>query len=244
MSDENRGKMDIREKGAPVEGEVQTLDRRLYLHLQVFGNCADPHPLVETLKVSGIEAVLYQRVSDSKGVALLTMHEDPRFFVNELADFVRRGRFGDLTIDPRMTMFGRTYSTGREPDLEDWMLRKARRTVRRTDLPWAVWYPLRRKGEFSRLSGEEQMSILREHGALGRAYAEMGFALDVRLACHGLDANDNDFIIGLIGSDLYPLSHLIQRMRKTRQTSQYIQQMGPFFTGFALYQSPIEDRPS
>ena len=39
------------------------------------------------------------------------------------------------------------------------------------------------------------------------------------------------FLIGLIGKDLHPLSHVVQSMRSTKQTSQYMQQMGPFFVG-------------
>jgi chlorite dismutase len=57
----------------------------------------------------------------------------------------------------------------------------------------------------------------------------------VRLACHGLDANDNEFVIGLIGKDLYPLSHVVQSMRSTRQTAEFIAQMGPFFVGRAVH---------
>ena len=56
-------------------------------------------------------------------------------------------------------------------------------------------------------------------------------AHDVRLACHGIDAADNEFVIGLVGGTLHPLSHLVQAMRKTRQTSEFIAQMGPFFVG-------------
>ena len=63
-----------------------------------------------------------------------------------------------------------------------------------------------------------------------------------RLACHGIDANDNEFLIGLVGKDLFPLSHLVQRMRKTRQTSKYIQAMGPFFVGHALWQAVLTGR--
>jgi chlorite dismutase len=62
----------------------------------------------------------------------------------------------------------------------------------------------------------------------------------VRLACFGLDQHDNDFVIGLIGSELYPLSACVQQMRKTRQTSTYIERMGPFFVGKALWQSSLE----
>jgi len=38
----------------------------------------------------------------------------------------------------------------------------------------------------------------------------------------------------LIGAELHPLSHVVQSMRGTVQTSQYIQQMGPFFVGRAI----------
>ena len=38
-------------------------------------------------------------------------------------------------------------------------------------------------------------------------------------------------MIGLIGKDLHPLSHVVQAMRKTKKTSEYISQMGPFFVG-------------
>ena len=70
---------------------------------------------------------------------------------------------------------------------------------------------------------------------IGRAYGEAGLATDVRLACHGLDTHDNEFVIGLLGKDLYPLSHVVQTMRKTRQTSEYIVQMGPFFVGHVAW---------
>ncbi|HEY2367004.1 MAG TPA: hypothetical protein VGH87_11495 [Polyangiaceae bacterium] len=42
-------------------------------------------------------------------------------------------------------------------------------------------------------------------------------------------------MIGLVGDRLHPLSHLVQAMRKTRQTSEFIVQMGPFFVGRVLH---------
>ena len=47
----------------------------------------------------------------------------------------------------------------------------------------------------------------------------------------------NDFVIGLVGRELYPLSACIQAMRKTQQTSRYIEKMGPFFVGKAVWQN-------
>ena len=45
-----------------------------------------------------------------------------------------------------------------------------------------------------------------EHGGIGRAFGRAGYGSDIRLACYGLDKNDNDFVVGLIGPELYPLS--------------------------------------
>ena len=82
--------------------------------------------------------------------------------------------------------------------------------------------------------------MLMEHGGIGHAFGKAGYATDVRLAGHGLNMEDNDFIIGLLGKELFPLSALVQRMRQTRQTSEFIENMGPFFVGRAVWQPTPE----
>jgi len=226
-------KVDVRERGA----NQQSADKRLFMQLQAFGGCTDVKPLVRTLEASRLEAVLYQDVNDPRGVAVLGMSEDPAFFVGPFRELLSAGAFGELMLKPELTMLGRTYASGFEADLDEWLLRRPRRTALNPAWPWAVWYPLRRTGGFARLSPQEQGTIIREHSVLGRAYGEADLAHDVRLACHGLDVHDNDFVIGLVGRELHPLSHLIQAMRKTAQTSQYIHTLGPFFIGHALWQS-------
>ena len=59
------------------------------------------------------------------------------------------------------------------------------------------------------------------------------------MACRGLDIHDNDFVIGLVGRSLYPLSRRVQAMRKTVQTGQDIQTLGPSFVGHALWRAPL-----
>ena len=226
--------VDIREKGAAQ----QVSDRRLFLQLLVWTGCPDGKPLVAALERSRIEGVLYHDLNDPAGVGLLTLHENPAFFATELRDALHRDAFPGLRARPEMTMLGRTYASGYEADLADWLLARPRRTVLDPACPWGIWYPLRRSGAFARLSPQEQGAILKEHGTLGRAYGDAGLAHDVRLACHGLDTHDNDFVIGLIGRDLHPLSHLVQAMRRTAQTSQYLASLGPFFVGHVLWQSP------
>ena len=228
--------LDIRERGGVRNGQPQYSDRRLFLQLLAFGGCADPGSLAAALEASGIEGVLYEDVNDPRGVALLTWSDDPAFFVDKLRAILRCPAFAALEPKTEYSMLGRTYALGHEPNLEEWLFDKPRRAAANPETPWAVWYPLRRKGEFSALAPEEQRPILAEHGKIGHAFGEAGYAADVRLACFGLDKNDNDFVIGLIGKELYPLSRCVQDMRRTRQTSRYIQAMGPFFVGRAVWQ--------
>lgn len=232
-----RETLDLSEKGAPKNGERQTLNKRLFMQLQAFGNCRDSPALARALEKTGIEAVLYEDLNDPAGVAVLALDTTPDFFISTLRPLFQQAPFASLAWKPEYAMFGRTYAIGYEPNLEDWLLERPRRVVLDPENPWALWYPLRRTGEFSRLAPEEQGRILREHGAIGRAFGDAGHAGDIRLACAGLDKNDNDFVIGLIGRELYPLSALVQAMRPTKQTSAYIQNLGPFFVGRAIWKS-------
>ncbi len=229
----------MQERGAAKNGVPQTLNRRLFIQLQAFGGCRDASALIAAISQRRIEGALYQDVNDPQGIAILTMHEDPTGFVTTSRELLSNDPFRSLIHKPKLTMLGRTYSSGFEPDLTDWLLHRPRRTALNPAWPWAIWYPLRRTGAFAKLPPQEQGAILREHGTVGRAYGDADLAHDIRLACHGLDRNDNEFIIGLIGKELHPLSHIVQTMRKTRQTSEFIQSMGPFFIGRALWQSPI-----
>lgn len=234
-----REALDIREKGAPKNGERQALDRRLFLQLQAFGGVGAWEPLASALSQAGVEGALYEDVNDPRGVAVLALSEDPDFFVGGLRRVFNSAPFSGLLPKPALAMLGRTYALGYEPNLEDWLLHKPRRAALDLARPWAVWYPLRRTGAFALLSPQEQSLILKEHGMIGRSFGEAGLTSDVRLSCAGLDSNDNDFIIGLIGRDLYPISALVAAMRSSKQTASHIESMGPFFVGKAVWQSKL-----
>ena len=206
------------------------------MQVLAFARADDTKKLITALEDSGMESVLLEDLNDPGGVGLVTWSDDPDFFITKLRCFLKREPFSSLALKPAYTMMGRSYAIGHEPNLEEWLLDRPRRTVTNPESKWHVWYPLRRKGEFNSLPAEEQTGILREHGAIGHAFGTSGYAQDVRLACFGIDANDNDFVIGLIGKDLYPLSACVQAMRKTKQTAHYMQEMGPFFIGKAVWQ--------
>jgi chlorite dismutase len=202
-----------------------------------FGACDASRPVVAALEASAIDGVLYEDVNDPRGVGLLTFNDDPDFFLDRVRPLLNGPAFRPLVQKPEYTMFGRTYAIGYEPDLLDVLLQRPRRTVLNPAWRWAVWYPLRRSGRFAQLPADEQRTILAEHGAIGISFGAADYAHDIRLACHGLDKDDNDFVIGLIGKELYPLSAIVQTMRKTQQTSLYLERLGPFFVGRAVWQS-------
>jgi hypothetical protein len=227
--------IDVRERGAEQGGQPQIMDRRLFMQFLAFHV---PGPSVETVvrSLTGalaerrVPAVVYDDVNDPRGIGVLTWSEDPAHFVTAVRPIVGDAKLG-LVQRPELTMFGRTYSTGYEQDLPFWLIDRPKQTVLNEAHGWSIWYPLRRAGAFAKLEPREQGAILKEHGTIGRAYGAKDLAHDVRLACYGLDQNDNDFVIGLIGKDLHPLSHIVQAMRKTRQTSEFIEKLGPFFVG-------------
>jgi chlorite dismutase len=230
---------DISERGGIRNGQPQRSNDRLFMQLVAFGGCPDSAALAGALAHSGLDAALYEDINDPRGVALLTLGRDPAVFLDSLRPVLNAPPFSSLAQKAEYTMLGRTYAIGYEPDLNETLLDRPRRTVLNPAWTWAVWYPLRRSGRFAQLPAEEQRVILAEHGAIGMSYGAGDYAHDIRLACHGLDKDDNDFVVGLIGKELYPLSRIVQDMRRTQQTSLYLERLGPFFVGRVVYQTKI-----
>ncbi len=246
--------IDVNEYGGKKDGVKQSMNRRLFMQLLVFrtppaaqaGESSAKTPdaiaaeLVRKLRERKIAGVVYADSMDPRSLALLTWSEDPARFVRDVRPLFSEPFLASVELRDDFCMIGRTYATGHEPDLEWVLLRRPVENVTNEAYRWHVWYPLRRKGSFAKLEPIDQSHILREHAALGIAYGQQELAHDVRLACHGIDAGDNEFVIGLVGRELHPLSHLVQAMRKTRQTSEFIEKMGPFFVGYVLGSSSGE----
>ena len=229
--------VDVAEHGRSADGETTSLDRRLYMQLHAYGGARDTGALIAALEAGGVTGALYEDVNDPTGVALLTLSETPDAFVSTYRSFLQSAPFSELEPKPELTMLGRTYAIGYEQDLEETLVERPRRRVLDPGLPWAIWYPLRRAGSFEQLSRREQDAILMEHGGVGMAFGRAGLGYDIRLACHGLDRDDSDFVVGLLGPELHPLSIIVQRMRKTKQTSLHLERLGPFFVGRVAWQS-------
>jgi chlorite dismutase len=225
---------DLSEKGGLKDGRPQRSDERMFMQLLAFGECVDARAVALHLADAAEGVVVYEDLNDPHGIAVLSASRDPDVFIDRVRPRLASGPMAGLQLKPQYSMFGRTYSLGYEPDLREVLVERPCRTVLNPDWPWAIWYPLRRSGEFAQLPAEQQRTILAEHGQIGMAFGAGDYAHDVRLACHGLDRDDNDFVIGLIGKNLFPLSAVVQAMRKTQQTSLYLDRLGPFFVGRAV----------
>jgi chlorite dismutase len=223
--------LDLSERGGLKDGQPQRSDERLFMQLLAFGDCADSRAAAAHMAGAAEAVIVYEDLNDPHGIAVLSVSASPDVFISEVRPRLTTGPMAGLTLKPGYSMFGRTYSIGYEPDLREVLRERPRRTVTNPEWPWAIWYPLRRSGAFSQLPQEQQRTILAEHGQIGMAFGAADYAHDVRLACHGLDRDDNDFVIGLIGKELFPLSAVVQAMRRTQQTSLYLDRLGPFFVG-------------
>ena len=232
---------DLSEKGRSATGEVITSNRRLFMQFFAFGDAQDTAALTAALEAQGIQGALYADLNDPRGVGLVAYSESSDYFLGELRTFLNQPPFAGLTPKPEYTMFGRTYAIGYESDLDDTLVNRPRSRVIDPSLPWVVWYPLRRAGSFEQLSTQEQNVILAEHGGIGRAFGRAHLGYDIRLACHGMDKHDNDFVVALVGPELYPLSMIVQRMRKTKQTSLHLERLGPFFIGKVIWQAKLAE---
>jgi chlorite dismutase len=228
--------LDLSEKGRRGK-DIISLDKRLFMKFTAFTAVNDQPAAIAALESSGLTAAAYADVNDPYGLGVMVASEDPAAFVTTLRDIFNRQPFQHFTHKSEFDMLGRSYSIGYEPDLEDTLLHRPLSKLTDPRNAWVVWYPLQRSKGFYVLPEERQKSILGEHGTLAKRYGAGGHATDIRLACHGLDKNDNDFVVGLLGPKLHPLSAVVQEMRRTEQTSQFLDRLGPFFIGKVVWQS-------
>jgi chlorite dismutase len=239
MNKENDDLIDISEKGRAKDGTILSSDTRLFVQFIAFRGNVNEDEVVASLRTFGLDGALYADLNDPNGYGLVVLSQNPEYFVTDLRNLLINAPFSNYVQKDELTMFGRTYSFGYESDLDQTLIHGPRRKILDELLKWVIWYPLRRSKGFEMLSDEEQRAILGEHGKIGFKFGEAGFATDVRLACHGLDKNDNDFVIGVLGKELYPLSAVVQAMRKTKQTALYLDSLGPFFIGKKIWQSEL-----
>ncbi len=226
---------ELREVGA----DRQAMNRRLYMQLRVLDADLSKTTMdgfVTELKkcIGEIPCVLYRDTVTNNGIGLLTWSDDAGFFCDTLNGILDSANIANLFTERHgWTMFGKTYCNGHEKDLDEFLFKKPIRNSLKNE--WAIWYPLRRKGPFYVQPASDQCQMLLVHAAIGKAFADVHAASDVRLKCFGIDPNDNEYMVGILGADLHPLSRVVEEMRKTQHTAQYIEKLGPFFVGKQIY---------
>ena len=102
MNTVNNLKIDVREHGA----NEKTLNERLFFQLLAFGDCGNFEAIVKLQHRSKIEAVIYQDINDSKGIAVLVMNKDHDYFDTEWREILNSSEFNKLSSKPELTMLG------------------------------------------------------------------------------------------------------------------------------------------
>ncbi len=222
---------DISEHGRAKDGTPLTSTRRLYVQFLAWTGAASLEPLATALASWGKPSALYTDLNDPRGGGLVFLSENPDFFVTEAREFLSQPPFAQLAFKPELAMFGRTYAVGYENDLEEVLLKRPKSRILDPLHPWVIWYPVRREKAFEALPEEQKHDVLMDHGGIGKAFGKAGIAQDIRLACHGFDTHDNDFVIGIVAKELIGASAVVQAMRKSLQTMHHLDNLGPFFAG-------------
>src|SRR5262249_26450543 len=148
--------IDLREKGGARDGVQQTSDRRLFVQFLAFGDCDDAAAVGRGLESAGLAGAVYADLHDPPGLGVVLMDENPAPFAVSAREVFLKPPLASLRLKPEHGLLGRTYGSGFEPNIEDWLLHRPRRVIEGEAARWAVWYPLRRLGAFAGLPPEEQ----------------------------------------------------------------------------------------
>ena len=133
--------LDLSEKGKDKDGQVISLDRRLYMQFMAYGHCTDTSAIIDAMQSANIAGALYLDLNDPQGIGLVTLSEDPNHFMTDVRDLLNSAAFAGLQSKPEFAMFGRTYAIGYENDLEEAIIDRPTKKVVNPDLRWAIWYP-------------------------------------------------------------------------------------------------------
>ena len=190
---------------------------------------------------AGLTGAVYADVHDPRGIGVVLLDENPDVFVAGLRELFLKPPLASLRLRPEHAL------------LSDLRLRLRAEPGRLAAPATPARDPGRGRplGRLVSLAPPGGLRLAAARGAGGHPASTATRSRPhlrrrgARLKTSGWPASDwtgtttTFFVIGLLGRDLHPLSACIQAMRSTRQTSQYMQHMGPFFVGRTLWQSPL-----
>src|SRR3982074_467123 len=92
---------DLSEKGGSKDGRPQRSDDRLFMQLLAFGECADARAAAAHLAGAADAVVVYEDLNDPRGVAVLTVSQDPNVFVDRVRPRLASGPMAGLPLKPQ-----------------------------------------------------------------------------------------------------------------------------------------------
>ena len=110
---------DLAERGGMRNGQPQRSDERLFMQLLMYGGCRDSQAIGQAMADAGVDGAVYEDANDPQGVAVLSLTRDPNFYLDTMRPLLNGRPFESLTAKPELTMLGRTYALGYEPDLAE-----------------------------------------------------------------------------------------------------------------------------
>ena len=232
------GGLSLAERGKTAEGAPQSLDRRLFVQLLAYTGCPDAAPLAEAADQAGVGGVVYESAQDPQGVAVALFHEDPAFFVEDGRRLHTSAPFRDLAPLPALTMLGRTYSIGYEQDLLGTLVARPVKTMTNPDVVVGRVVPA--PAERPVRAGAARGAAADAHGARRDRPGVRGRRPTPTTSASratGWTRTTTDFVAGLVGKSLFPLSKPSssgcgRRARRPSSSSR----LGPFFAGRAVWQ--------
>ena len=81
---ESKEQLDILEHGAPIDGQPQSSDRRLYMQFQAFTGVTGTDEVIAALEQSGLDAALYVDANDPYGIGVVFMTESADVLVTDV----------------------------------------------------------------------------------------------------------------------------------------------------------------
>ena len=215
-------------------------DNTLFLQLQIFDiePAAGPRAMVSALsrrlREKRIDGVIYGDANDHRGIGLLTWAADPGDILDNVHALLGGKRFSALTPRPGWVMLGCVSgdAAATTPEL-----------LLDPNQNWATWYPQRNKAEWGSLGDAAQAKVLEEAGGVAKSSIDEGKVSYVRLACQGIDPEDNDHIFALTAANLLDINELQAAMRGTALLTTHLQKMGPVFVGRKIWQNPAPQAP-
>ena len=203
-----------------------------------FGGCADPQAAVAALAEDGVEGALYVDANDPQGIGLIVAAEDPGLLRDDAARAVQppavRGVHAQARVrHARPHVLDRLRARSRGHAVHE----AARQDAEPREPLGRVVSAAARRRSFRRcrpiISAASWPSTARSRNATAPAGMPPTCASRATASTRTTTTSSS----ACSARTCIRLSAVVQEMRKTEQTAQYLDSLGPFFVGKAVWQA-------